>query len=52
MPIPGTKKVSRLEENVGADAVELTPDQVQRLTALQPPSGGHHEEAQMAWIER
>src|SRR6201999_4572214 len=31
-PIPGTKRVSRLEENVAADAVELSPEQVRRLT--------------------
>ena len=27
VPIPGTKRVARLEENVGADSVELTPEQ-------------------------
>jgi aryl-alcohol dehydrogenase-like predicted oxidoreductase len=52
VPIPGTKKVSRLEENVAADTVELTPDQLQRLTALTPPAGEHHDEAQMRMIER
>ncbi len=52
VPIPGTKKVDRLQENVGADSVVLTSDQLQRLTALTPPSGAHHDEAQMATIER
>lgn len=52
VPIPGTKKVTRLEENVAADALELTLEQLQRLTALAPPAGEHHDEAQMAWIER
>lgn len=52
VPIPGTKRVTRLEENVGADAVELTPDQLTRLDSLTPPVGGHHAEAQMAWIDR
>ena len=52
VPIPGTKKVSRLEENVAADAVELTPEQVKRLTELAPPSGEHHDESQMRMIER
>jgi aryl-alcohol dehydrogenase-like predicted oxidoreductase len=52
VPIPGTKKVSRLEENVAADTVELTPDQVQRLTDLTPPAGDHHNPEQMATIER
>lgn len=52
VPIPGTKRVTRLEENVGADAIELTPDQLARLDRLTPPVGGHHAEAQMAWIDR
>lgn len=52
VPIPGTKRVARLEENVGADAVELTPDQLARLDRLTPPLGGHHAEAQMEWIDR
>ncbi|GFG95782.1 aldo/keto reductase [Mycobacterium timonense] len=52
VPIPGTKRVARLEENVGADAIELTPEQLARLDRLTPPVGGHHAEAQMAWIDR
>ncbi|OBK38475.1 aldo/keto reductase [Mycobacterium sp. 1165196.3] len=52
VPIPGTKRVTRLEENVGADAIELTADQLARLDRLTPPAGGHHAEAQMAWIDR
>ena len=52
VPIPGTKRVARLEENVGADSVELTDAQVARLDRLTPPAGGHHAEAQMAWIDR
>ncbi|BCO73450.1 aldo/keto reductase [Mycobacterium intracellulare] len=52
VPIPGTKRVARLEENVGADALELTPDQLARLDRLTPPVGGHHAQAQMAWIDR
>jgi len=52
VPIPGTKRVTRLEENVGADAIELTADQLARLDRLTPPMGGHHAEAQMAWIDR
>jgi aryl-alcohol dehydrogenase-like predicted oxidoreductase len=52
VPIPGTKRVTRLEENVGADAIELSADQLARLDRLTPPVGGHHAEAQMAWIDR
>jgi aryl-alcohol dehydrogenase-like predicted oxidoreductase len=52
VPIPGTKRVARVEENVGADAVVLTPEQVDKLTRVSPAAGEHHSEAQMAWIER
>lgn len=33
LPIPGTSSVAHLEENVAAAAIELTDDQVARLTA-------------------
>lgn len=51
-PIPGTKRVSRVEENVAADGVELSKDQIQRLDQLPPAAGDHHSEAQMQMIER
>ncbi|WP_329562415.1 aldo/keto reductase [Streptomyces uncialis] len=41
-PIPGTKRVSRLEENVAADALTLTPEQLTRLAALSAPSGDRY----------
>lgn len=31
VPIPGTRKLERLEENIGAVAVELTPDDLREL---------------------
>ena len=31
VPIPGTTKLHRLEENIGAAAVELTPDDVREI---------------------
>jgi len=31
VPIPGTTKVTRLEENLGATAVELTPDDLREI---------------------
>lgn len=34
LPIPGTASVRHLEENVGAAAVELTPDEMQELETL------------------
>jgi aryl-alcohol dehydrogenase-like predicted oxidoreductase len=51
-PIPGTKRVARVEENIAADRVDLTSDQVDRLNTLVPASGDHHNEAQMRLIER
>ena len=51
-PIPGTKHVSRVEENVGADAIELSPEQIDRLDKLPPAAGEHHNEQQMQMIER
>jgi aryl-alcohol dehydrogenase-like predicted oxidoreductase len=51
-PIPGTKRISRLEENVGADALQLTAAQLTRLDALTPAAGAHHGEQQMRMIER
>jgi aryl-alcohol dehydrogenase-like predicted oxidoreductase len=46
-PIPGTKRVARVEENTAADAVVLTSEQVDKLTKLPPAAGEHHNEAQM-----
>jgi aryl-alcohol dehydrogenase-like predicted oxidoreductase len=51
-PIPGTRRVSRLEENVAADAVELTSEQVRKLTELPGAAGDHHTEAQMRMLDR
>ncbi|MFB9628952.1 hypothetical protein [Nonomuraea helvata] len=51
-PIPGTKRVSRLEENAAADDVELTVEQLAKLDSLPPAVGGHHNEEQMRMIER
>ena len=41
-PIPGTKRVARLEENAAADDLELTVDQLARLTAIEPPAGDRY----------
>jgi len=51
-PIPGTKRISRLEQNVGADAVQLTAAQLSRLDNLPPAVGDHHTKEQMRMIER
>jgi aryl-alcohol dehydrogenase-like predicted oxidoreductase len=51
-PIPGTKRVSRVEENTAADQLELSAEQIKRLDNLTPAAGERHEEAQMAVIDR
>jgi len=51
-PIPGTKRVARVEENVGADALELSAEQIDRLDKLPAAAGQHHNEQQMRMIER
>ena len=51
-PIPGTKRVSRVEENTAADQLELSAEQLERLNKLTPAAGARHEEAQMAVIDR
>ncbi|MCW2652615.1 MAG: aldo/keto reductase [Mycobacterium sp.] len=51
-PIPGTKRVARLEENVGADAVELTDQQLEKLENLAPAAGEPRNEETMQMIDR
>ena len=51
-PIPGTRRVARVEENTAADAVELSAAQLDRLNNLTPAAGERHDEANMASIDR
>jgi aryl-alcohol dehydrogenase-like predicted oxidoreductase len=51
-PIPGTKRVSRIEENTAADGVELTGEQIDKLNNLTPAAGEHHNEQQTQMIDR
>ncbi|MFJ3407140.1 aldo/keto reductase [Promicromonospora sp. NPDC090134] len=51
-PIPGTRRVTRVEENTAADAVVLTAAQLDRLNSLEPAAGARHDEANMASIDR
>jgi aryl-alcohol dehydrogenase-like predicted oxidoreductase len=55
VPIPGTKHVRYLEENVGASKIHLTDDDMHALdTALSPDkvSGPRYNERQAAMIDR
>src|SRR5204863_2293347 len=51
-PIPGTKRVSRVEENTAADGIVLSAEQIERLNELTPASGERHDEANMSTVER
>lgn len=50
-PIPGTRRVHRVEENTAADGVELTASQLERLDALTPAAGARHDNANMQSID-
>jgi aryl-alcohol dehydrogenase-like predicted oxidoreductase len=52
VPIPGTKRVSRVAENVAADDVRLTDEQLARLTRITPAAGDHHNEEQTRLLDR
>ncbi|MGO9490006.1 MAG: aldo/keto reductase [Solirubrobacteraceae bacterium] len=46
VPIPGTKRVSYLEENLEAAEVELTPQEVERIAAAVPAASGDRYDPQ------
>jgi aryl-alcohol dehydrogenase-like predicted oxidoreductase len=51
IPIPGTKQVKRLDENIGALSVMLTPSELAEISDTVPPGsakGTRYPEAQMA----
>ena len=51
-PIPGTKRVARVEENTAADRIELSAEHIERLNKLTPAAGERHDEQNMAVIDR
>ena len=53
VPIPGTKRRARLEENVGAVDVELSDDELREIAdALPEASGERYPEQMMATVDR
>ena len=55
VPIPGTKKRTHLEDNVGAVAVSLSDEEMSRLDAALSPenvAGPRYTEKQMAQVDR
>ncbi len=51
-PIPGTKRVARVEENTAADRIELSAAQIHRLNNLTPAAGERHDAGNTAVIDR
>ncbi|HLP15613.1 MAG TPA: aldo/keto reductase [Bacteroidota bacterium] len=50
VPIPGTKSRTRLEENLGATSIHLTPDELSRIDEISPrgvAAGARYSEAGM-----
>ena len=55
MPIPGTTKLHRLDENLGAVDVELTPDdlrEIERAAAQITVQGARYSEGSQRMIDR
>jgi aryl-alcohol dehydrogenase-like predicted oxidoreductase len=55
VPIPGTTKLHRLEENVGGAEVELTADDLRELGELlakQPVQGARYTAQMMKTVNR
>lgn len=55
VPIPGTKRRERLEENVGAAAISLSPADLAALDEAMAPeriAGPRYNEKQMRWVDR
>lgn len=51
-PIPGTKRVHRVEENTAAADVRLTSEQLDKLSSLPPAAGETHPEGARDMLER
>ena len=55
MPIPGTTKLHRLEENIGATEIELTPDdllEIDRAASRITPEGARYPESSQRMVDR
>jgi aryl-alcohol dehydrogenase-like predicted oxidoreductase len=55
VPIPGTKRRTYLEENVGATAIKLTPEDLQRIEAVAPKgtvAGDRYSASLMSSVDR
>ena len=53
VPIPGTKRIARLEENAAASKLALSADEIARLDAAFPPgitAGDRYPPGQLARV--
>lgn len=50
VPIPGTRKLERVDENIGATELALTDDQLRRLSGVGPAVGDRY--ADMSSVNR
>lgn len=53
VPIPGTRRVERVEENAGACEIELSADELRSIDTVFPPdvaSGGRYPESMMSLV--
>lgn len=50
-PIPGTRRIARVEENIAAESIDLSSSQLERLDNLTPAAGARHDDANMATID-
>lgn len=51
-PIPGTKRISYLEDNLGADQLVLSPAQLEKLNALPAPAGERYTAEGMSALNK
>jgi aryl-alcohol dehydrogenase-like predicted oxidoreductase len=49
VPIPGTRRAARVEENLGSLKVTLTPEQLDALDAAGTAVSGQHYE-DLTWV--
>jgi diketogulonate reductase-like aldo/keto reductase len=47
-PIPGPKRVARLQEDAAADRIQLSPEQLGKLNNLSLAVGDHRDEQQIS----
>lgn len=51
IPIPGTKRIKYLEQNVRSADIQLTPEELADLNSIRPPAGERYPEAAMAAVQ-